>query len=116
MSGLLIICVIYHILRLRIYHCLYHFRKLCHENLVQLYGVCTKQRPIYIVTEYLANGCLLNYLRDGLQHPTGIMLLEMCKDVSEGMAYLETNQYIHRDLVRKTKIFDVKKFEKYDVI
>lgn len=76
-------------------------RKLRHENLVQLYGVCTKQRPIYIVTEYLANGCLLTYLKEGLkQHPTSIQLLEMCKDVAEGMAYLESHQYIHRDLVR----------------
>lgn len=68
---------------------------------MQLYGVCTKQRPIYIVTEFLANGCLLTYLKEGLiQHPTADQLLEMCKDVSEGMAYLESQQYIHRDLVR----------------
>lgn len=67
---------------------------------MQLYGVCTKQRPIYIVTEFLANGCLLTYLKEGLkQHPTTVQLLEMCKDVSEGMAYLEVHQYIHRDLV-----------------
>ncbi len=84
---------------------LYNTRKLCHENLVQLYGVSTKQRPIYIVTEYLANGCLLNYLRDVLQQPSSILLLEMCKDVSEGMSYLEANQYIHRDLVCVTKMF-----------
>lgn len=76
-------------------------RKLRHENLVQLYGVCTKQRPIYIVTEFLANGCLLTYLKEGLtQHPTPVQLLEMCKDVAEGMTYLEEHQYIHRDLVR----------------
>ncbi|MEQ2197904.1 hypothetical protein XENOCAPTIV_004884 [Xenoophorus captivus] len=77
------------------------YGKLRNENLVQLYGVCTKQRPIYIVTEFLANGCLLTYLKEGLkQHPTSVQLLEMCKDVSEGMAYLESQQYIHRDLVR----------------
>ncbi|MFT7802187.1 tyrosine-protein kinase BTK-like [Arapaima gigas] len=75
--------------------------KLCHENLVQLYGVCTKQRPIYIVTEFLSNGCLLNYLRDTLKYPTPIQLLEMCKDVSEGMAYLESQQFIHRDLAAR---------------
>uniref|UniRef100_A0A673HD49 non-specific protein-tyrosine kinase n=1 Tax=Sinocyclocheilus rhinocerous TaxID=307959 RepID=A0A673HD49_9TELE len=80
--------------------------KLCHGNLVQLYGVCTKLRPIYIVTEYLANGCLLNYLRDVLQHPSSILLLEMCKDVSEGMAYLEANQYIHRDLAARNCLVD----------
>uniref|UniRef100_A0A672I070 Tyrosine-protein kinase n=1 Tax=Salarias fasciatus TaxID=181472 RepID=A0A672I070_SALFA len=81
--------------------------KLRHENLVQLYGVCTKQRPIYIVTEFLSNGCLLTYLREGLtQHPTPIQLLEMCKDVSEGMAYLESKQYIHRDLAARNCLVD----------
>ncbi|XP_034037776.1 tyrosine-protein kinase BTK isoform X2 [Thalassophryne amazonica] len=81
--------------------------KLHHENLVQLYGVCTKQRPIYIVTEYLSNGCLLTYLKEGLtQHPTSIQLLEMCKDVSEGMAYLESKQYIHRDLAARNCLVD----------
>ncbi|XP_076005059.1 tyrosine-protein kinase BTK isoform X2 [Genypterus blacodes] len=81
--------------------------KLRHENLVQLYGVCTKQRPIYIVTEFLSNGCLLTYLREGLkQHPTSAQLLEMCKDVSEGMAYLESNQYLHRDLAARNCLVD----------
>ncbi|TNN71281.1 Tyrosine-protein kinase BTK [Liparis tanakae] len=81
--------------------------KLRHENLVQLYGVCTKQRPIYIVTEFLSNGCLLTYLREGLtQHPTAVQLLEMCKDVSEAMAYLESQQYIHRDLAARNCLVD----------
>ncbi|XP_069550316.1 tyrosine-protein kinase BTK isoform X1 [Brachyistius frenatus] len=81
--------------------------KLRHENLVQLYGVCTKQRPIYIVTEFLSNGCLLTYLREGLkQHPTAVQLLEMCKDVSEGMAYLESKQYLHRDLAARNCLVD----------
>ncbi|XP_023647948.1 tyrosine-protein kinase BTK [Paramormyrops kingsleyae] len=80
--------------------------KLHHQNLVQLYGVCTKQRPIYIVTEYLSNGCLLNHLRDSLKHPSPIQLLEMCKDVSEGMAYLESKQYIHRDLAARNCLVD----------
>ncbi|KAM9835709.1 tyrosine-protein kinase BTK [Syngnathus typhle] len=78
-----------------------------HENLVQLYGVCTKQSSIYIVTEYLSNGCLLTYLREGLrQQPTSVQLLEMCKDVSEGMAYLESKQYIHRDLAARNCLVD----------
>lgn len=80
---------------------------LCHGNLVQLYGVCTKQRPIYIVTEFLSNGCLLTYLKEGLKtHPTAVQLLEMCKDVSEGMAYLESEQYLHRDLAARNCLVD----------
>lgn len=80
--------------------------KLHHENLVQLYGVCTKQRPIYIVTEFLPNGCLLTYLQNNVQHPSAVQLLEMCKDVSEGMDYLECQQYIHRDLAARNCLVD----------
>lgn len=40
-------------------------RDLQHKNIVRLYGVCTQEEPIFIVTEYMANGCLLTYLRDG---------------------------------------------------
>ncbi|XP_055387236.1 tyrosine-protein kinase Btk29A isoform X2 [Condylostylus longicornis] len=77
--------------------------KLQHQNLVQLYGVCSKHRPIYIVTEYMKHGSLLNYLR---RHETSLignmgLLLDMCIQVSKGMAYLERHNYIHRDLAAR---------------
>ena len=37
--------------------------KLQHNNLVQLYGVCSKNRPIFIITEYMKHGSLLSFLR-----------------------------------------------------
>lgn len=40
-------------------------RDLLHKNIVRLYGVCTEEEPMLIVTEFMANGCLLSYLRDG---------------------------------------------------
>jgi serine/threonine protein kinase len=42
-------------------------KKLRHDKLVQLYAVCTipEGQPIYIVTELMCNGSLLDYLRDG---------------------------------------------------
>ncbi|ERE65700.1 tyrosine-protein kinase BTK isoform 2 [Cricetulus griseus] len=76
---------------------------LSHEKLVQLYGVCTKQRPIFIITEYMANGCLLNYLREMRHRFQTQQLLEMCKDVCEAMEYLESKQFLHRDLVGPQK-------------
>ncbi|XP_065201501.1 tyrosine-protein kinase Btk [Planococcus citri] len=77
--------------------------KLQHANLVQLYGVCSKHRPIYIVTEYMRHGSLLNYLR---RHETNLiintpLLLDMCIQVCKGMAYLEKHNYIHRDLAAR---------------
>ncbi|XP_050672649.1 tyrosine-protein kinase Btk29A isoform X1 [Leptidea sinapis] len=76
--------------------------KLQHQNLVQLYGVCSKHRPIYIVTEYMRHGSLFNYLRRSapdLLSPA--VLLDMCIQVCKGMAYLERHNYIHRDLAAR---------------
>lgn len=75
--------------------------KLSHPKLVQLYGVCTQQKPLYIVTEFMENGCLLNYLRDRKGKLRKEMLLSMCQDISEGMEYLERNCFIHRDLAAR---------------
>lgn len=33
-----------------------HYRNFQHPNLVQLYGVVTEKRPIYIVTELMVHG------------------------------------------------------------
>ncbi|XP_026550242.1 tyrosine-protein kinase BTK-like, partial [Notechis scutatus] len=71
---------------------------LSHANLVQLFGVCTKERPILIITEYLSKGCLLTYLRDTRRSFQATELLDMCKDVCEAMEYLEFKQFLHRDL------------------
>ena len=40
-------------------------KKLRHPKLIQLYAVCTLEEPIYIVTELMVNGALLDYLQNG---------------------------------------------------
>ena len=76
-------------------------KKFRHQNLVQLYAVCTKEEPIYIITELMKHGSLLEYLRfDGrsLKLP---QLIDMGAQVASGMAYLEEYNYIHRDLAAR---------------
>ncbi|XP_062916627.1 tyrosine-protein kinase BTK isoform X2 [Mobula hypostoma] len=80
--------------------------KLNHPKLVQLYGVCTKQRPIYIVTEFMSNGCLLDYLKKCGRKLSSLQLLEMSKDVCEAMAYLESYKFLHRDLAARNCLVD----------
>ncbi|KAG7461752.1 hypothetical protein MATL_G00194460 [Megalops atlanticus] len=75
--------------------------KLSHPKLVQLYGVCTQQKPIYIVTEFMELGCLLNYIRQRRGNFSTEALLSICQDVSEGMEHLEKNGFIHRDLAAR---------------
>ncbi|XP_074240265.1 tyrosine-protein kinase Blk isoform X1 [Saimiri boliviensis] len=73
-------------------------KTLQHERLVRLYAVVTKE-PIYIVTEYMARGCLLDFLKtdegNGLSLPR---LIDMSAQIAEGMAYIERMNSIHRDL------------------
>ncbi|XP_058235774.1 tyrosine-protein kinase Blk [Hemibagrus wyckioides] len=73
-------------------------KKLQHERLVKLHAVVTKE-PILIITEYMANGSLLDFLKteDGrkLKLPK---LIDMAAQIAEGMAYIERKNYIHRDL------------------
>lgn len=76
-----------------------HHRKVSHPKLVRLYGMCTQQSPMYLVFEFLENGCLTEFLRSRKGCVSQEILLGMCTDVSEAMAYLESSNFIHRDLV-----------------
>ncbi|KAI1899785.1 hypothetical protein AGOR_G00065320 [Albula goreensis] len=80
--------------------------KMRHPKLVALHGVCTRVYPIYIVTEYMSNGSLLDYLRTHGTELGQALLLEMCEDVCGAMVYLENKQFIHRDLAARNCLVD----------
>uniref|UniRef100_UPI001EAEEB73 tyrosine-protein kinase TXK-like n=1 Tax=Oncorhynchus gorbuscha TaxID=8017 RepID=UPI001EAEEB73 len=54
-----------------------------------------------IVTEFMENGCLLNYLRQNGGTMGQPWLLSVCQDTCEAMQYLETHNFIHRDLAAR---------------
>ena len=80
-----------------------HIMKTCrHRKLVQLYAVCSEEEPIWIITELMQNGSLLNYLKDGAGRKLDLrVLIDMAAQIAEGMAFLEEQKYIHRDLAAR---------------
>ena len=75
-------------------------KKLRHPKFVQLYGLCSKEEPVYIITEFMEHGNLLEYLHCGGKSLklTLNQLMDMASQVAEGMAYLEKKNVVHRDL------------------
>ncbi|NXP82979.1 HCK kinase, partial [Ramphastos sulfuratus] len=70
-----------------------------HDKLVRLHAVVTKEEPIYIITEFMEKGSLLDFLKssEGNKQPLP-RLIDFSAQIAEGMAFLEKRNYIHRDL------------------
>ncbi|PAA46134.1 hypothetical protein BOX15_Mlig030404g4 [Macrostomum lignano] len=70
-----------------------------HPHVLQIMGVCTDREPLYIVTELMTNGSLLNYLRKDkgvLLNIEHLLLMKM--QLVEAMSHLESLRIVHRDL------------------
>lgn len=77
-------------------------KEMKHPNLVQLLGVCTREPPFYIITEFMQNGNLLDFLRNcSRDEINALILMFMATQVSAAMEYLEARNFIHRDLAAR---------------
>jgi len=71
--------------------------ELRHPHLVQLIGVSLDEKPVFIITEFMEKGSLLDYLRSrGRAVIQKQDQLGFARDVADGMAYLEHKDLIHR--------------------
>ncbi|KAL5274667.1 CSK family protein [Megaselia abdita] len=73
-----------------------------HENLVKFIGLVFTNKHIYLVTEFMSKGSLVDYLRSrGRLHITKKDQINFAYDTCSGMEYLETKKVVHRDLAAR---------------
>lgn len=89
-----------------------------HPNVMKLIGVCKTNGvnggALSIIMPYMAQGSLLGYLRKEREQllpgsDTDVtqigavqkLLMQMCLQISKGMAYLANLRFVHRDLAAR---------------
>ncbi|KAG8567287.1 hypothetical protein GDO81_013564 [Engystomops pustulosus] len=74
-------------------------KTLQHDRLVRLHAVVTQEEPIYIITEYMEKGSLLDFLKSQEGNYLSLpQLIDFSAQIAEGMWFIEQKNYIHRDL------------------
>lgn len=79
-----------------------------HQSLVKFYGY-TSEPPFYILTEYMPNGSLYDYLHE---HPNELSPTEktlIALDIAKGLEYLHERGMIYRDLKSLNILLDNRK-------
>uniref|UniRef100_A0A8C1V2E8 Insulin-like growth factor 1 receptor n=1 Tax=Cyprinus carpio TaxID=7962 RepID=A0A8C1V2E8_CYPCA len=85
----------------------------CH-HVVRLLGVVSQGQPTLVIMELMTRGDLKSYLRSlrSAEVNTGILplpplkkMIQMAGEIADGMAYLNANKFVHRDLAARIAYF-----------
>ena len=77
-------------------------KTLRHVNIIKLWCVCTNSEPNLLVTDYMKHGSLVEYFREGTGKSVDLRdVIDMSKQILNGMIYLEASKCVHRNLTAK---------------
>ena len=86
-----------------------------HPNIISLLGVCTTESPLYSIMEFMSEGDLENVLckarpdrRNPIPGLTPYHLVDICKQVSGGLAYMASRGFIHCDIAARNCLVAIK--------
>jgi LIM domain kinase 1 len=73
-------------------------RQLAHPNICLFIGLCAHEGDLWLVSEYVANGCLSKLLYDTSQSLTWSRRVRFALDVTQALAFIHSKQLMHRDV------------------
>ncbi|CAI4224580.1 unnamed protein product [Auanema sp. JU1783] len=76
-----------------------------HPNVVEVIAVSTINKPILCVMEYMPRGDLKSYFST-LPQITSANCLSVCTQLAAGLAYLESCNFVHRDVAARNCLVD----------
>uniref|UniRef100_A0A673KRW5 Receptor protein-tyrosine kinase n=1 Tax=Sinocyclocheilus rhinocerous TaxID=307959 RepID=A0A673KRW5_9TELE len=71
-----------------------------HPHVCRLLGICLTSN-VQLITQIMAFGCLLDYVRENKDNIGSQTLLNWCVQIAKGMNYLEERHLVHRDLAAR---------------
>ena len=66
-------------------------KKFSHPHLVAMYAICKDQEPFYIITEYMCNGALLDYLRKESETKAGKTTFDNLISIAAQVCHIRGN-------------------------
>eukprot|EP01116_Phalansterium_solitarium_P016947 TRINITY_DN4051_c0_g5_i3.p1 TRINITY_DN4051_c0_g5~~TRINITY_DN4051_c0_g5_i3.p1 ORF type:complete len:1197 (-),score=247.61 TRINITY_DN4051_c0_g5_i3:657-4247(-) len=77
------------------------WKTLIHPNIVQFLGIYRAKSGLYMVTEFMPLGSVLDLLCQKQMELKPVHLVDMLRDVAAGMSFLEQHNIVHRDLAAR---------------
>src|ERR1700691_638455 len=85
-----------------------------HPNVLNLLGTCLdSELKILIITPYMCNGDLRNYIKNPINYITPTRpksigkLIDFVLQIANGMFYMTSRNKVHRDLAARNILLDI---------